>query len=118
DAFTTTDVQSMTLVHTTLPRPLTALSAGGAQTCVVSAGAVWCWGLSQHINPDGTMPEADPTAKRQAGLEDGVTSLAVGRSHACAERMGALYCWGDNSYGQLGLPLAQTSQPTPTLVPA
>lgn len=109
--------QPVTLVSAPFGGALSQVSAGGAQTCALSGGALWCWGRHLSLAPNAPEPAPAPTPTLQPNLTSGVTSLAVGRSHACAERMGALYCWGDNRHGQLGLSRDQLSQPSPTLVP-
>jgi alpha-tubulin suppressor-like RCC1 family protein len=71
---------------------ITALTAGGANTCVVTGmGAALCWG-------DG---RKTPTAVN--GLSSGVTAVAAGLQFTCALTTGgAAQCWGANIYGQLG----------------
>jgi alpha-tubulin suppressor-like RCC1 family protein len=83
-----------------------ALSAGGHQTCVVTAaGGVKCWGASALGGGDTvTIPTG------VSGLSSGVASVAVGSDHSCAVTIaGAVKCWGTNGYGQLGNGTTQSS---------
>lgn len=83
---------------------VSAVSAGGANTCVLlSNGAVYCWGA----NYDGQL--GDGTTNNRAtpglvsGLGSGMGSVAVHSAHACAvTTAGVGKCWGANDSGQLG----------------
>ena len=87
-----------------------AVSAGGLQTCVLTAaGGVKCAGLN-HLGqlghdrmdlcfffPCSLVPEYVRT------LESGATAVASGAGHACAlTAAGGVKCWGFNLVGQLG----------------
>jgi len=83
-----------------------SVAAGGAFTCVVTAGGgVQCWGSNGSYElGDGTSVSRGSAAD-VTGLTSGVVSVAAGPSgsHACAlTNGGAVKCWGQNSYGQLG----------------
>ena len=71
-----------------------AVSAGGSDTCAVTAGAgVFCWGSSY----DSTVPVPF------SGLEGTVISISLGSAHGCAVTQGgAVKCWGSNDRGKLG----------------
>lgn len=82
---------------------VSALSAGGAQTCaLLTAGGVLCWGANNYgqLGDGSTAASNAPVAV--SGLTSDVTGLSTGGSHNCvvASTGGAL-CWGDNSHGQL-----------------
>ncbi len=55
--------------------------------------------FSQPTPPGG--PGAQPYAEPKH-------YLFVGGKHACTLNSGVAFCWGDNTYGQLGVPKAQT----------
>jgi alpha-tubulin suppressor-like RCC1 family protein len=71
-----------------------AVSAGGSDTCAVTAGAgVLCWGSSYG----STVPVLF------SGLEGTVISISLGSAHGCAVTQGgAVKCWGSNDGGKLG----------------
>jgi alpha-tubulin suppressor-like RCC1 family protein/tRNA A-37 threonylcarbamoyl transferase component Bud32 len=79
------------------------IAAGGAHTCLISAGgSTYCWGANAdgQLGTGTTQTVSKPTAVSGASR---FSSIAAGLSHTCAITMGgAAYCWGDNSHGQLG----------------
>jgi len=84
---------------------ITAIAAGGAQTCALTtAGVVTCWGRNDDETnaPDSFSVETtSPTAV--SGLPADVTGLAIGPYSACAvTAAGAVLCWGHNFAGLLG----------------
>lgn len=90
-----------------IPEAVTAVSAGGDQTCAVGLShALYCWGAGfsgvQRISLPGN---------------EQFTSVSVGALHRCgvtSERR--VMCWGDNAFGQLGLNSTQARVDTPTPV--
>lgn len=86
-----------TTIDRTSPVPVvglsnvTAVSAGGTDTCAIANSEVWCWGARY-----------DSTPSRIGGLAS-VAEIAVGEGHACALlSSGRIFCWGRNDMGQLG----------------
>ncbi len=84
---------------------VTALSAGGAHTCAVTAsGGAKCWGR----NMDGQVGVDSPASviwrpTDGGGLPIGVTGIAAGYLHTCATlASGEAKCWGWNGDAQLG----------------
>lgn len=81
-----------------------ALSAGGAFTCAVVAGAVECFGDGSHGELGDGMG-IDAFAPVTVMLPAGVLAreVSAGAAHACAiAEDGTAWCWGRNDAGQLG----------------
>jgi alpha-tubulin suppressor-like RCC1 family protein len=95
----------------------TTVTAGATHACALNlVGTAYCWGNDgfdklgdpPSINSTTPIPIADTTLSFRA--------ITAGDNHTCAlTTAGAAYCWGDNSSGQIGSGLAQSS-PRPVLV--
>ena len=90
-------------------RKVTAIAAGGNNTCAVAEGGeVYCWGDNSAGQLGiGAAGAARPTPTRvlPKGLLVGrtVTQLVVGDLHVCAlDSQGLAFCWGSNAFGQVG----------------
>ena len=114
-----------TVAPSTIPAPVSDLSAGVRQvavgayhTCALTtAGGVLCWGhnfLGQL--GDGNQPYEEDVPVAVVGLSSGVVAIAAGIEHTCAVTTGGqVKCWGGNENGQLGNGSTQAS-PLPATV--
>jgi alpha-tubulin suppressor-like RCC1 family protein len=88
---------------------VTALAAGGRNTCVLDASQVKCIGGNELGQLGTGAVDADPhNVFSSVKLPPSATSIAVGANHACAVLgtgpggSGQVACWGHNLAGQLG----------------
>jgi alpha-tubulin suppressor-like RCC1 family protein len=101
-----TTTQRTTAVDVTgLTGGVSAISAGGSNTCalITSTSGVKCWGNNTNGQiGDGTTTQRT-TAVDVTGLTSGVSSISAGQAHTCAlTTSGGAKCWGSNSDGQIG----------------
>ena len=100
----TTTNGSIPVAISVLNGEVTAISAGGDHTCVLTtSGGAKCWGANRYGQlGDGTYTDRS-TPVTVKGLGSGVVSLAAGEYHTCALTTdGGVRCWGGNWDGQLG----------------
>ncbi|MBX7185156.1 MAG: hypothetical protein K1Y01_08450, partial [Vicinamibacteria bacterium] len=100
---TTTDRWVATAVST-LADGAKGISAGGADTCALSAsGGASCWGSNGNGQlGDGTHNDR-PTPTRVSTQSWEVASTDPGNTHTCAlTDAGGVRCWGKNTSGELG----------------
>lgn len=99
---TTTDRSSPVEVSE-LPSGIRAIAAGGAHTCVLTAGGrVACWGAN-HIGQLGDRTTTNRAAPVGVPDVSSVTAIAAGSQHTCALIVdGGVKCWGSNYTGELG----------------
>jgi alpha-tubulin suppressor-like RCC1 family protein len=104
----------------TAPSPIqpaspSPVSAGGAHSCVLTAGDVLCWGANDRGQlGDGTTVGHTNMVRVAATIA--FAAVSVSTDHSCAlSRSAAVYCWGNNEDGQLGIGDDQ-NHPTPSRV--
>jgi alpha-tubulin suppressor-like RCC1 family protein len=87
-----------------LDRGITAVAAGGFQTCALrDTGGVTCWGVYHWYTGRSGGMYGNPTPTDVPGLSNGVTAITTGWGHACAlMQTGGVKCWGTSGWGQLG----------------
>jgi alpha-tubulin suppressor-like RCC1 family protein len=87
---------------------VSAISAGGAHACALSAGGgVRCWGESTfgQLGCEGPLgPDYHSAVPVDVvGLQSGVVTVSAGGAHTCAlTAAGGAKCWGNDESGQLG----------------
>ncbi len=87
---------------------VTAVSAGGAVTCAIEGGVLFCWGANSTGQLGiGTVSAQESTVRKVSSGPDGfvndsVSSVSVTGSGVCAIRLGVVYCWGANGLGAVG----------------
>lgn len=90
-----------------------ALSVGGATTCVITESrTIQCWGEGGFGELGDDVMEDRSEAVTVSDVSDAI-SLGVAGKSTCAIRDSGLYCWGDNAYGQLGDESVAENQGTP-----
>lgn len=90
-----------------------AVAAGGAHTCAISDGDIYCWGRNHRGQAGLPQPlDAMPHPTRVA-FPDAAPFLlvAAGQDHSCAiDQNHRLRCWGSNRHSQLGALAAPLSE--------
>jgi alpha-tubulin suppressor-like RCC1 family protein len=85
----------------------THVAAGGAPTCAIRDGGMWCWGRGDYgqNGNEGLTTLEEPT---EVGPDHDWIAVSAGDRFTCGIRGdpsgGRLYCWGDDAYHQLGDP--------------
>ncbi|MDQ5982073.1 MAG: hypothetical protein QG549_70 [Patescibacteria group bacterium] len=88
---------------------LSAIFAGGYQSCTISIGRAYCWGdnlnhaLGNGNGPnDALVPNLPVTSWLSPIASRIITQVSINADHACAIANTLAYCWGSNSDGQNG----------------
>ena len=81
-----------------------SISAGTAQTCVVTTGGgVKCWGENSHGKLGNGVPGNSRVPVDVVGLSSGAVAVSTAVEHTCALlASGGVMCWGYNYHYQLG----------------
>jgi hypothetical protein len=92
------------------------LGVGNEFACVISGGAVSCWGTATSGRNGGIVQQTSPDVPFK--FLKNAHDLSVGAVHSCvigtdssqsSVPPDSLFCWGENGAGQLGVPPSQTS---------
>jgi len=101
---------------------VTAIAAGAANGLAIQNGGAYVWGYDEQGElGNGTYITTNPyfgspTPVPVTGLATGVTAIAGGYYHCLAIRNGSVYAWGDNTYGELGNGVRNTTSDVPVAV--
>lgn len=82
----------------------TTVSAGGAHTCGIRKGRLYCWGSDSDGQLGNASTTGDKGVPQPVGSAADWKTVSAGTAHTCAIRSSRnyLYCWGDDSRGQIG----------------
>ena len=79
-------------------KTVTAVSVGGAHTCVLADAKPYCWGTN-NFGELGSATLIAAYTPIPVGMDvftgKSVTAIAAGNFHTCVVADGATYCWGD-----------------------
>ena len=105
---------SMTPVDvSTLSSGIAKVSPGGYHACVLTTGTtggVKCWGYNKYGQLGNSSTTSSSTPVSVTGLSSGVIDISSGFNHTCALKSGgSVNCWGDDTYGQLGNGVTNTT---------
>ena len=97
-----------------------AISVGGAHSCVIVSGRIFCWGANDtgQLGDGTTTTRLSPVEVLGAGAggsESDWDAVSAGHDHTCGLRAGRIWCWGANDGGQLG-DATEVSHPQPVQV--
>lgn len=98
-------------------KKVSAVSAGTDHTCVIAAGAVYCWGAgaSQQIGDGAGATRWAPVAVLVGDPSTSpVSAVTAGNHFTCALKAGRAYCWGANVHGEAGTGKATASVANPS----
>ncbi|UJR80081.1 RCC1 domain-containing protein [Sandaracinus amylolyticus] len=86
-----------------MPMPgVSDVSAGGAHSCAIVGGSLWCWGDGTE-GALGTGPSGDRLVPARVGAASDWRAIEAGQGMTCGMRESSVWCWGTNELGQLGL---------------
>ncbi len=93
-------------------RNVSAIAVGGAHTCALRGGHVFCWG-GNGVGQVGDGAAEQRPAPVEVPLLDDVIEIAAGAGHQCALRGDrSVWCWGNGTMGQTGQgPVKTTPRP-------
>lgn len=84
------------------PRLGGRLISGWYHTCLMRAGALYCWG----DGTDGQLADGNNeivgTPVALTGMPDSIDVVTAANEHMCVTSAGFAYCWGHNKYGEVG----------------
>jgi alpha-tubulin suppressor-like RCC1 family protein len=92
--------------------PVSSLSGGEHDMCVVSGTTPYCWGTT-----DNGYSDPMPVAGVPSAIEITTALYDHKGEHQCVlDAGGFAWCWGSNAYGELGRSTTGTSDPVPAQI--
>ncbi|MEM9191528.1 MAG: hypothetical protein AAGF12_20310 [Myxococcota bacterium] len=90
----------------------TEIAAGGAHTCALGMGDLYCWGDNDDGQLGTSSGSADIPQRVPRGSAAPLLGLSAGLEHTCAFNEQALFCFGENDDQQIpGGTTARVTQP-------